>query len=50
MDLHIELRYGTNVHHSIEAIFKASARALDMATQMDPRQTGIQSTKGRLDT
>ena len=49
IDLHIELRYGSNVHHSIEAIFKASGRALDTATQVDPRQTGIQSTKGSLD-
>jgi imidazoleglycerol-phosphate dehydratase len=49
LDLHIRLFYGSNVHHSIEAIFKATARALDMATQIDPRQPGIQSTKGSLD-
>lgn len=49
IDLHIDLRYGSNVHHSIEAIFKATARALDRASQLDPRQTGVQSTKGRLD-
>ena len=49
LDLHIRLHYGSNVHHSIEAIFKATARALDLASQIDPRQTGIQSTKGNLD-
>ena len=49
IDLHIDLRYGSNVHHSIEAIFKATARALDKASQVDPRQTGVQSTKGSLD-
>jgi imidazoleglycerol-phosphate dehydratase len=49
LDLHIHLRYGANVHHSIEAIFKATGRACDLATQMDARQPGIQSTKGSLD-
>lgn len=49
LDLHIRLEYGTNVHHCIEAIFKATARALDQATQRDPRQDGVQSTKGSLD-
>jgi len=49
LDLHIRLEYGTNVHHGIEAIFKAAARALDQATQRDPRQDGVQSTKGSLD-
>jgi imidazoleglycerol-phosphate dehydratase len=49
LDLHIHLRYGSNVHHSIEAIFKATARACDLACKIDPRQPGIQSTKGNLD-
>ncbi len=49
LDLHVHLLYGSNVHHSIEAIFKAAARALDMASQIDPRQPGVQSTKGSLD-
>lgn len=49
LDLHIRLLYGSNVHHSIEAIFKAVARALDLASRIDPRQPGIQSTKGSLD-
>ena len=49
LDLHIRLLYGSNVHHSIEAIFKATARALDLASRIEPRQPGIQSTKGSLD-
>ncbi len=49
IDLHIHLLYGTNVHHSIEAIFKATARALDAAVRIDKRQEGILSTKGSLD-
>ncbi len=46
--LHIILRHGNNVHHCIEAIFKAFGRALDMATQKDPRVKDIPSTKGML--
>jgi len=46
--LHITLRYGTNVHHSIEAIFKAFGRALDAATSLDERVKGVLSTKGTL--
>ncbi len=49
LDLHIRLQYGSNVHHSIEAIFKALARACDLATQQESRQSGIPSTKGTLD-
>ncbi|KGX84216.1 imidazoleglycerol-phosphate dehydratase HisB [Pontibacillus marinus] len=48
MNLHIVLHHGTNTHHIIEAIFKATARALDEATQIDPRIQGIMSTKGSL--
>jgi imidazoleglycerol-phosphate dehydratase len=47
--LHIVLRHGTNLHHCIEGIFKAFARALDRATQLDPRVTGVPSTKGMLE-
>lgn len=47
--LHITLRYGTNAHHSIEAIFKAFGRALDEATSLDERLKGVLSTKGTLD-
>ncbi len=46
--LHINVPYGTNQHHIIEAIFKAVAKALDIATQTDNRITGVQSTKGSL--
>ncbi len=49
LDLHVQLLYGTNVHHSIEAIFKAAARACDLASALDPRQPGVRSTKGSLD-
>ena len=47
--VHITLRYGTNAHHSIEAIFKAFGRALDEATSLDERLKGVLSTKGTLD-
>jgi len=46
--LHINVMYGTNTHHIIEAIFKAFGRALDKATIIDERIEGIMSTKGRL--
>ncbi|MDE0482174.1 MAG: imidazoleglycerol-phosphate dehydratase HisB [Candidatus Poribacteria bacterium] len=46
--LHINVPYGTNQHHIIEAIFKAVAKALDIATQFDERITGVLSTKGSL--
>lgn len=48
MDLHVNLLYGTNTHHSIEAIFKALGRALSEATRIEERVEGIPSTKGRL--
>jgi imidazoleglycerol-phosphate dehydratase len=37
MNLHVEVRYGTNDHHKAEAVFKALGRALDAATGLDPR-------------
>ena len=46
--LHINLISGKNSHHIIEAVFKAFARALDAATLLDPRVSGIPSTKGAL--
>ena len=46
--LHINVPYGTNQHHIIEAIFKAVAKALDVATQIDTRISGVLSTKGSL--
>lgn len=47
-NLHIELKYGDNLHHIIEAMFKAVGRALDKATALDPRSRDIPSTKGQL--
>lgn len=46
--LHIELDYGKNSHHIIEAIFKGFGRALDEATRENPRIKGVPSTKGSL--
>jgi imidazoleglycerol-phosphate dehydratase len=46
--LHINTMYGKNSHHIIEAIFKGVGRALDMASSLDQRVTGVMSTKGRL--
>ncbi len=48
MNLHAQVLYGSNDHHQCEALFKAFARALDAATQQDPRRQGIPSTKGTL--
>jgi len=48
LDLHVELRYGKSPHHAIEAVFKALARALRAAVEIDPRQTGVPSVKGAL--
>ncbi|GAB4284578.1 MAG: imidazoleglycerol-phosphate dehydratase HisB [Opitutales bacterium] len=47
--LHLKLEYGEDAHHVAEALFKASARALDVATRVDDRLQGaIPSTKGLL--
>lgn len=46
--LHVIVHYGQNTHHMIEAVFKALGRALDEATSIDPRVTGVPSTKGVL--
>lgn len=48
MNLHLTMAQGRNPHHIIEAGFKALARALDIATQRDPRLRGVLSTKGSL--
>jgi imidazoleglycerol-phosphate dehydratase len=48
MTLHIEVPYGENTHHIMEAVFKAAGRALDLATQSEPRVQGAPSTKGVL--
>ncbi len=49
MTLHINLLYGKNSHHIIEAIFKAFGRALDEAIRKDDRIDDILSTKGVID-
>ena len=47
-NLHVNVMYGSNTHHIIEAIFKALAKALDAATMIDKRVTGVLSTKGKI--
>jgi imidazoleglycerol-phosphate dehydratase len=48
-NLHLELLYGSEPHHIVEALFKAFAKAVDFACQADPRIAGqIPSTKGKL--
>jgi len=48
ISLHIDSLRGKNNHHIIETVFKAFGRALRMAVENDPRQSGIPSTKGAL--
>ena len=48
MNLHINVLYGENNHHIIEAIFKATGKALDQAVSFDKRTKNILSTKGTL--
>ena len=48
LTLHIEVQAPGNAHHTIEAVFKAFARALRAAVALDPTETGIPSTKGVL--
>jgi len=47
-NLHVLLHYGRNSHHIAEAVFKATARAMRMAVENDPRMPGVPSTKGTL--
>jgi imidazoleglycerol-phosphate dehydratase len=48
-NLHLELLYGDEPHHIVEALFKAFAKAVDAACQRDPRIAGrLPTTKGRL--
>ena len=47
-NLHLLCLHGHNAHHVIEAVFKATARALRQAVEADPRGTGVPSTKGVL--
>ena len=48
MNLHIQMFKGEEVHHVFEAVFKALAKALDIAVSLDPRVKGVLSTKGSL--
>jgi imidazoleglycerol-phosphate dehydratase len=48
LDLHVELRYGKNPHHVVEAVFKGLARALRRALERDPRVEGLPTVKGSL--
>lgn len=47
-NLHVICHHGRNTHHVVEAVFKAVARALRQATEVDPRVSGVPSTKGVL--
>ena len=46
--LHVRVLSGRNAHHVVEAQFKAVARALRDAVELDPRVRGVPSTKGSL--
>jgi imidazoleglycerol-phosphate dehydratase len=48
MNFHAVCHHGKNTHHILEAVFKAAARALRQAVELDPRSPGIPSTKGVL--
>jgi imidazoleglycerol-phosphate dehydratase len=48
-NLHVHLHEGQNLHHIVEISFKALARALRAAVEIDPRSPGVPSTKGSLD-
>lgn len=46
--LHVRMLSGRNAHHVLEVVFKGLAKALDMATSIDPRVEGVPSSKGEL--
>jgi imidazoleglycerol-phosphate dehydratase len=48
MNLHVQQLYGQEAHHSWESVFKALGRALRDACQVDPRETGVPSSKGTI--
>lgn len=48
MNLHIHQKYGEDVHHAYESVFKGVAKALFMACGRDPRIKGVPSSKGKL--
>ncbi|MEM9825713.1 MAG: imidazoleglycerol-phosphate dehydratase HisB [Planctomycetota bacterium] len=47
-NFHVLMHRGGNAHHIAEAVFKATARAIRMAVELDPRRSGVASTKGVL--
>lgn len=47
-NLHIEVLYGRNQHHILEAVFKSTTRALSQAVRLDDRIQGVMSTKGTI--
>jgi len=49
INLHVEIYSGEDVHHVLEAVFKAFGIAMDEATQIDARRKGVPSTKGTID-
>lgn len=49
INLHVEIYSGDDIHHVLEAVFKAFGMAMDEATQIDVRRKGVPSTKGRID-
>lgn len=49
INLHVDIYSGDDVHHVLEAVFKALGIALDESTQIDIRRKGVPSTKGRID-
>jgi imidazoleglycerol-phosphate dehydratase len=48
LTVHLQVQAGTNAHHMVEVSFKAFARALRVAVEVDPGETGVPSTKGLL--
>lgn len=44
--VHVNVEYGSNAHHTVEAVFKAFGRAMSDAAGIDPRVKGVPSTKG----
>ncbi len=48
LDLHVDMQYGRSAHHVVEAVFKGTARALRVALEVDPRQSGLPTVKGAL--
>ncbi|MBN2453555.1 MAG: imidazoleglycerol-phosphate dehydratase HisB [Candidatus Omnitrophica bacterium] len=49
INMHVDIYAGEDVHHVLEAVFKAFGIALDEATQVDARRKGVPSTKGTID-